>query len=128
MSGWTYPDNKPVRELTPGSETTKPVVAIVSPAPSTEITALTPIVVDVTDDVAIRRSILVATIVVASMGTVREVVHDGTAFSAAYLSRSSRAAISHGYRYTVLRGGGWPAGTTLSFEVFAIDTSGNEAD
>ena len=56
----------------------------------------------------------------------REVVWDGTEFSAAYENNSSRTQVVVGtsYDFSIRRNGGWPYSPT--FDVFAIDTSGNE--
>ena len=52
-------------------------------------------------------------------------VHDGDAFRGHYAASSSRTMIAAGFRYSVLRTGGWPAAPTI--QTFAIDRAGNEA-
>lgn len=123
--GWTY-RSMPARDLWPGftPETIKPVVAIVSPAVGSQINTNTPLVVDVTDNLLLFRRI----VLVVTVGSVRETVHDGDGFSSGYSAGSTRVSIANGFRYTIVRTAGWPAGTTVEFEAFAIDTAGNEAD
>jgi hypothetical protein len=77
---------------------------------------------DVTDDSGAFRRVIVC----AVLDGVTEVVHDGSTFLGNYAGGScSRAAISGGFRFVVLRDGGWPASPTI--RVFAIDQQGNEA-
>lgn len=54
-----------------------------------------------------------------------EVVHDGTAFSDAYILGSTRTPISNGYAYSIKRTALWKGPFTVS--VFAYDTAGNDA-
>lgn len=103
-----------------------PVVTIVTSLPPT--TAATPIVVTVvgTMAVALRR----AWISVAFPGIVGdEVVHNGDRFGANYTnSTNTRASITNGYQFTILRDGGWPPGAlpvAASFTINAVDTLGN---
>ena len=101
-------------------DVTPPVVANQSPAPGTAIAADNPITFEVTDDSGAFARVIVS----VTIAGVTEVVHDGTQFRGYYSSSSSRSMISGGWSYTVLRTGGWPSAPT--FEVFAIDSSGNE--
>lgn len=97
-------------------------VNVISPTPGSTITTTTPFVVEVTDDSgAFRRVIL--TVQYERSGVV-EVVHDGDGFKGHYASSSSRSLISGGWRYNILRAGGWTSSPT--FEVYAIDRQGNE--
>lgn len=57
---------------------------------------------------------------------VTELVHDGDAFRGFYAATSSRTMIGGGFRFTVLRSGGWPGAPTI--QAFAIDHAGNEAN
>jgi hypothetical protein len=98
-----------------------PVVGNVTPAPGTLITRASPLAFDVTDDVALRRVIVCARFVDGTY----EVVHDGDAFAARYVSGSTRVAITSGLRYSIRRSGGWPSSPTIV--PFPVDTSGNEA-
>lgn len=97
-----------------------PVVTLVSPA-SLQLERDTPVVVDVTDNVALRRTFLVARF--ASLG-VEEVIHDGERFAAGYSGSSTRSEISGGSRFTIRRNAGWAAPPDIG--VYAIDTSGSE--
>lgn len=105
------------------ADTTLPVVTIVSPAPSTNISGTTPLVFDVTDNGAFRR----IAVRLKFTGQNWEFVHDGDAFSPGYQANSTRVAISGGFRYSVRKDGGWPVGQVPRLTVYAIDTGGNEA-
>lgn len=100
-------------------DSANPVAAVVSPPEGSAISSTTPLVIDVTDDLGLRRVIIAARF---PDGTA-ELVHDGDAFSTRYAS-SGRSTISGGFRYTLRRTGGWFASPTIS--VFPVDTSGNE--
>lgn len=104
-----------------GASSDPPVISNVTPAPGSQLLKNAPIGADVTDDGDFSRVIVVVEF--ATLGT-KEVVHDGDGFSANY-SGSSRTAIANGWRYSVVRTGGWPASPTL--RVFAIDADGQEA-
>lgn len=97
-----------------------PVVALVSPAAGSDIQPDTQIVIDVTDDLAVRRAIITARF--ASLA-LEEVVHTGDRFGPRYVG--TVAAIAGGSRLTLQRVGGWPAAPTL--DVYALDTTGGEA-
>lgn len=94
-----------------------PVIANQLPAPGTAIARTTQVRFDVTDDSGVFRRVIVHA-KFEKTGVV-EVVHDGDSFVGFYAAASSRVGISLGYRYTVLRSGGWPAGP--AFRVIAID-------
>lgn len=98
-----------------------PVVGDFDPEDGTEIGPGDSISFSVTDDSGAFARIMV----IVSMNGIAEVVHDGAAFRGLFQGASSRSAITGGFRYTVGRQGGWEA--TPTFEVFAIDSSGNEA-
>jgi hypothetical protein len=97
-----------------------PVVTLISPA-SLLLERDTPIVIDVTDNIALRRCMVVARFDTLA---IEELVHNGDRFAAAYTGASSRQPITGGLRYTIRRNAGWPAPPVL--DVFAIDTSGSE--
>ena len=102
----------------------QPTIAFVSPAPSSTITATTPIVLDVTDpDTPNPSTFLFLVLPDASV----EVVWDGgvVAFAAPF-SSSTRVAIANGFRYTLLRVAGWPAGA-ITFRANALDETGGVA-
>lgn len=112
----------PETEVDPGAA---PVVGNLSPAPGTPITTTTPLVFEVTDDSgAFRRVVLAVAYSSGDLAGVTELVHDGDAFVGHYSTGCSRDPISGGFRFTILRAGGWPASPTL--RVFAFDRAGNE--
>lgn len=98
-----------------------PVVTLVSPSVLEALDRDTAVVIDVTDNVALGRVLVVAQL--ESLG-VEELVHNGDRFAAAFSGSSSRVAIAGGWRYTVRRGGGWAAPPTLT--VYAVDATGTE--
>lgn len=99
-----------------------PTAAIVSPSPGSSISANTPIVVDVTDDKdGIRRALLAISF--PSIGQT-DLAFDGTQFAGVYAG-STRTRITNGYRYGLVRSGGWPASPT--FTAYVTDTDGLEA-
>jgi len=102
----------------PVLDSTPPTIGSYNPTPGTPIHTYRPIAFTVTDNGDLRR---VMVIVSYASGAV-DVAHDGDAFRGLYFG--SRVAVAGGWRYTVARGGGWPAAPT--FEVRAIDTAGNE--
>ncbi len=105
-----------------GSDTVPPVLADYNPPLGTAIPRTGTVQFSVTDDQALRRVIVVAAY--AATG-IDELVFDGDGFRGAYASRSRRETIAGGYRYTVGRSaGGFPSAPR--FQVFAVDTSGNE--
>lgn len=109
--------------LTPGDgDGSPPVVTLVSPPDGSTIEQGTPIAIDVTDNVALRRSFLVVRF--AALG-IEEVAHQGDRFAPNYAGASSRVAIPGGFRFTLMRAGGWPASPIV--DVYAIDTAGSEA-
>lgn len=109
----------------PGGGT--PVVTIVTSLPPA--TASTPVVItiDPGGDAPLRR----AWIDLHFPGIVGdEVVHNSGRFGAYYTSNiNTRTTLEDGgYQFTILRDGGWPVGSfplATSFDVFAVDTSGN---
>lgn len=100
-----------------------PVVANFNPTPGTPIARTAPIAFDVTDDSGDFRRIFVVAFFPATGAT--EVVHDGDSFRGHYAAGSARTMIASGFRFTVLRTGGWPGAPTI--QTFAIDRAGNEA-
>ena len=104
------------------SDTTAPTIENITPPPGTQIEPTQAISFDVTDESgSFRRVLLTATL--AKSG-VEEVVFDGAEFRGLYAGASSRSSISGGYRFVLLRGGGWPSSPTI--RAFAIDRGGNE--
>ena len=105
-------------------DTTVPVVGGFSPALGGTIQSSQPITFDVTDDSGAFRRVLVHARFADGL---EEVVHNGTAFRGLYQTTSARVLIAGGFRYTILRSGGWPQGGPVAVNVFAIDAVGNEA-
>lgn len=108
----------------PPVDATAPTVGNFNPAPGTPIARTGPVSFDVTDESGDFRRIFVVAFFPAT--GVTEVVHDGDGFRGFYAASSSRTMIAAGFRYTVLRSGGWPAAPTI--QTFAIDRAGNEAN
>lgn len=100
-------------------DATAPTVALVSPAADSEVTRATPIVVDVTDASTLARVVLAARYPSGRY----DVVHDGDRFADEYRG-SSRTAITGGFRYRLLRTGGWPEAPTVVLPS-AVDSVGN---
>jgi hypothetical protein len=116
--------------LTPGVVAPPGVVIQTALPPAT---SGTPVVITVVGGagVPLRRAWIDA-VLPGIVGT--EVVHNGSRFGAFYTGpTNTRTAYTDGtgrvgYRYTILRDGGWPAGSfplASSFEVSAVDTIGN---
>lgn len=107
----------------PVVDTVPPEVGHFDPAPGTAIARTGSVAFDVTDDSGDFRRIFIVAYFPATGAC--EVVHDGDGFRGFYAARSSRTMITGGFRYTLLRSGGWPAAPTI--QTFAIDRAGNEA-
>lgn len=101
-----------------------PVVTVISPSVDSVIEQFTQVVFEVTDEVPeFTRIMVVARF--QSFG-IYEVVHNGNRFGDSYSGGlSTRMVIPKGYKYSVVRDGGWIASPV--FEVFAIDSYGSEA-
>lgn len=97
-----------------------PVIDNFAPAVGTPITRDKIISFDVTDDTGLLRAEVFVT-----LGGDTYVVHDGERFRGSFTNYSSRAVIANGFRYNVKPNGGWTSSPT--FEVHAVDTSGQEA-
>lgn len=108
----------------PPADTTAPTVTNFEPAPGTPIARTAAVSFDVTDESGDFRRIFIVAFFPAT--GIAEVVHDGDAFRGYYAANSSRTMIAAGFRYSVLRTGGWPAAPTI--QTFAIDRAGNEAN
>lgn len=99
-----------------------PTVSLVSPPTIEELAPGSPLVFDVTDNIGLRRVFVGVRL---PLRGAEDVVHQGDRFAAGYAASSTRVAISGGWRYSVVRAGGWPENPTL--DVYAIDTGGTEA-
>lgn len=109
------------------SETIPPQLSNFVPAHGSQIGANTVLSFDVTDNTAFLRRIILHISLPTSLGS--EVVHNGEGFNTRHYSNSSntRTPIANGFRYTILRDGGWPAGPgSVTLQPFAIDYAGNE--
>ena len=104
-------------------DTTPPIITIVSPAPGTSLLRFTPLVLRVTDNVALRRVFIFMRF---ADSEVWETVHDGDNFSPTFPTPdNTRTVITgpNGYEFNLLRLGGWPE--TPELHVIAIDAAGN---
>jgi hypothetical protein len=99
-----------------------PVISNFIPAVGAEITTNTSIQFDVTDDQGSFRKIFIVADFPSISST--EVVHDGNSFKGFYVGTSTRISIPGGFRFKVLRAGGWPDSPTITTS--AIDVEGNE--
>lgn len=114
-------DESPAAEATldfQGADTIAPTVSNFEPALGQKLRPDTVVSFDVRDNRVLANTLLVVRFATTGM---TELVHDGTAFRNAY--QGSRTAIEGGFRYSVSRRVGWPAGPT--FQVYATDNSGN---
>ena len=99
-----------------------PVVSNVMPTAGTAIGANQALGFDVTDDSEkFRAIILVATY---NGLLTREVIFDQSGFSPMFSAGSTVADIPNGYRFSLVRAGGWPAAPTIT--PTAIDQAGME--
>lgn len=102
------------------AETTPPAINSFVPAVGTPLDRNQSVQFDVTDETSLLRAVVLVT-----QGDDLLTVHDGERFRGRFTNYSTRQAISGGFRYTVRPNGGWISAPT--FEVFAVDTSGNAA-
>lgn len=108
--------------LDAGGDTGPPVVNNIVPAPGGTLGRQQVIQFDVTDDVGLRRALPMVQF--PGLG-IWELVHNGDAFADQYQNAAcQRFAITGGFRYQVLRTGGWPSAPV--FRPFVYDTGGNE--
>ncbi len=109
-----------------GTTSGPPTATLVSQPADTLAGRLEPFVIDVDDDVGLRRVVFLAEF----EGIPRQdSVFDGDVFSDPYLvAGSTRVATLTGYRFTIYRQGGWPYGRTTNLNVIGIDTDGSEAE
>lgn len=101
-------------------DTTAPVVTFTL-ADGTEIGRNTAVPIDVTDETGLAA--VVVMVLYPATGDY-EVAHDGTAFAPRFVSKSTRTSITDGYRFSLVRAGGWPSPPTV--KVLPLDTSANE--
>ena len=101
---------------------TIPPTVIYSPSTGTTISATQSIQVDVADDSGEFCRVFIIARFDATGDW--EAAFDGTNFSPRYRASSSVSTITNGFRYNVLRTGGWTATPTI--HVIPIDAAGNE--
>lgn len=102
-------------------DTTPPQVTNITPANGATIARAAAVEFDVTDDTGLAAVIVM--VLYPDTGDY-EVAHDGTTFAPRFVSKSTRTAISGGYRFKLVRTGGWPSAPTV--RVKPIDTAANE--
>lgn len=107
--------------LPTGGDLVPPISTNIQPPAGTPITASTPVSVDVTDDSGLFRRVLIA----VELRGLTELAWDGDQWLGHYAGGDSiRSPITGGFRFVVLRDGGWTSSPTL--RVFAFDQGGNE--
>ena len=102
-------------------DTTSPTISNFNPTVGTPLVRSDSITFDVLDNLSALRRV----IVLVTLSGETFCVHDGFSFKGEFTSLSTRSAMSGGYHYSLKRNGGWTSPPT--FEVLAVDTSGNEA-
>ncbi len=108
-------------------DSSPPVITNVTPASGSNIHVTSSITFDVLDvGGEFRRIFLVAHY--GGTNAVKDLIHDGDNFGSNFLGvTNTRTTVAAGFRYVVLRDGGWPAGTgSLGIYPYAIDTRGNQ--
>lgn len=98
-----------------------PVIANVAPTASTTIPSTQVLSYEVTSSPSLQRTMLFARFPGLQF---EEVVYDGSAFTERYAGRSSRTAITGGFRFNVLRDPVWPDSPQLY--AYQINTSAEE--
>lgn len=106
----------------PAGDSTLPTVTDVTPTPGTPVARNAFISLTVSDEVALRRVVLIA-----KFSTSWEVIYDGSGFAPGYAPRSTRTELVPGasYRFRVRREAGWPEAPVIL--PIPTDTSGNES-
>jgi hypothetical protein len=100
-----------------------PTITNFVPPINTDLDKMEPIQFDVLDDLALGRILLEISFLGIDMP---EPIYNGNGFTANYSNgENSVTPISGGFRFTVLRNGGWPS-TQITVTPYAHDTSGNE--
>jgi hypothetical protein len=88
-------------------------LTVISPTPGQPISATKPLVIEVTDEGAALDKVV---IMAAYSGVLqKEVVYDGSAFAPTFTNNTNaKASITSGFRFTLLRDGGWPGSPTIT--------------
>lgn len=103
------------------NELIPPTVALVSPLTGLLVDKFTPVVLDVTD---VSGFALIN--ISIELPTGEEVVYRASTFTVGYRDTSAITNIIGGYRFTLVRKAGWPAGTVLRFNIDPVDAKGNK--
>ena len=105
---------------TPPATPTNPTITIVSPIPPAPVLKDTVVIFEVTDPSMLREVFVYAKFEKKPW----EVIHDGFEFAPQYYNPdTTRVSITNGYRYTVLRTGGWPKSPRIV--IIPVNTQGN---
>jgi hypothetical protein len=102
-------------------DTSAPLISVISPLTMQILGHNTPIIIEVKDSNFFARVVLAATL---SGGVIEELIHDGVTTSVAYAVQ--RDSITDGYRYTIMRVGGW-YGSSVTLKIISVDSQGNVA-
>ncbi len=103
-----------------------PVITLVSPTDASTIAKSDVVTVDVTDTGGF--SSLLFEVSYGEGLLMREVIHDGDAFSNNFTGGSNtKNTITNGFRFTMLRDGGWPA-NAVHMKVIVTDATGIQAE
>jgi hypothetical protein len=122
-------------------DSTAPTVTAIAPTPDTApgvaggmpsaygVAALTPIAFTITDADGAGNLQVIQVSALFLDGTA-EVVYRAGGFPADYVAGSMRSSVTNGFRFDVLRAGGWPAAarsgdSTITINVDAVDAAGN---
>ncbi len=101
---------------------TPPTVTFVQPTPGQALPSTgSTIIVEVTD----VDGIAALCMLVEFASGAYEVIHDGTRFASRFAVGSTRNAIPNGYRFNLVRSGGWYEDVTI--RVLAVDSGGGVA-
>lgn len=100
-----------------------PVIDNITPAQPGPLTKFQPLGFDLVDPLGafVLRRLQIG---FGAAPLVWEDVHDGVAFKGIYAD-STETVISGGYRYSIVRAGGWPYGTQVRVSALVVDNNGN---
>ncbi len=98
---------------------TPPVVGNFSPSLVTPIQSTQSVGFDVTISDGTAFANVSISVVFDSLGLAEE-VYDGADFSALYVASSIRATIANGFRFTLIRRGGWPANPKVKVRAVSV--------
>lgn len=98
-----------------------PTLLNVAPSPASVITADVAVSFEITSSPGLQREMVFVRFPGAG---IEEVIWDGTGFTAPYAARSTRTAITGGFKFYVIRTAAWPDSPQIA--VFAFNTSAEE--